>query len=112
MGGKMSGSSSSSWGESGPVRPDSCSTLQIRTQLGSPKPDVVALISVGDILDIAIQQNGTVAVVAALYKGQLAGGIAAPEIARLRECIESGTTYQAEVTSISGGQVRIRIFAA
>lgn len=90
---------------------DSCETLVIDTQLSSPKPAVVALISVGDELEVATQQMGATTVVVALYQGQLAGGLASPEIQRLRECLAGGTQYVARVTAKNGGQVRVRVSA-
>ena len=90
---------------------DSCETLVINTQLSSPKPAVVAQINVNDELSVATQQVGAATVVVALYQGQVAGGLAAPEVRRLRECLANGTTYVARVTAKNGGQVSVRVYA-
>lgn len=90
---------------------DSCDTLVINTQLSSPKPEVVQHISVGDELIVALQAGETTTVVVALFQGQVAGGLAAPEIGRLRTCLEGGTEYRASVTAKSDGQVRVRVSA-
>jgi len=88
-----------------------CDSLVIETLLSSPKPSVVANLSLGAILLVQTQQSGGVTVVVLLYQNEVAGGLASPQVARLRECIEQGTQYQANVISISNGQVRVRIKA-
>lgn len=104
----MSGSGGSGYG--GGFEPvDTCDSLFIETQLSSPKDDVIDAINIGDVLDVTIQQAGATTIVVVLHQGQLAGGIAAPQVQRLRECISQGTMYDATVISKSGGQVRVRI---
>lgn len=88
---------------------DDCDSLTINTQLSSPKPEVVKHIRVGDGLDVAVQQGQNTTVIVVLFNGEVAGGLAAPEIGRLRTCIESGTQYSAQVTGLSDGQVRVRV---
>jgi hypothetical protein len=89
----------------------SCSLLVIETQLSSPQPNVIGTLTLGEVLDVDLQQTGVVAVVVALKNGVVAGGIAATSLNQLRDCIEGGTVYQATVTGINGGQIRIRITA-
>lgn len=108
----MSGSSGGgggggSWDEA----PPACEKLVIDTQLSSPKAPVVSQISVGDILDVALQPGAGGVLVVVLHKGQLAGGLASPDLQRLRECMQGGTQYVAKVTAINGAQVKIRISA-
>lgn len=104
----MSGSGGS--GYSGNFeRVDSCDLLVIETQLGSPKEEVVNTIKAGDVLDVTVQSMGAISVVVILHEGQVAGGVAAPEVQKLRECIAQGTTYEATVISKNDGQLRIRI---
>lgn len=90
---------------------NSCASLVIDTQLSSPKQAVVERISVGDTLIISTQNYGGAAVVVAIYQGEVAGGLAAPEIGRLRTCIEDGTQYLAKVVAKNDGQVRVRVTA-
>ncbi len=90
---------------------DSCAALVFDTQLSSPKQDVVSSISVGDLLDIAIEERGTTTVVVALYKGEVAGGLASPQVRRLLECLAGGTQYVAKVTETNDGQIRVRVSA-
>lgn len=104
----MSGSGGSGYGsEFEPV--DACGSLFIETQLSSPKDDVIDSINVGDILDVTVQQLDVTTVVVVLRQGQLAGGVAAPQVQRLRECIVQGMMYDATVVSKNNGQVRVRI---
>ena len=104
----MSGSGGGSYG-GGFESASTCEALVIDTQLSSPKEDVVSKIKIGDELDVDVRQIGSTAVVVVLHNGSVAGGIAAPQVQKLRECIAAGTTYIAKVTSKSDGQVRVRI---
>jgi hypothetical protein len=90
---------------------DDCESLVIETQLSSPKAAVVAKLSKGDMLDVTTKTMNGSTVVVCLFKGQVAGGLASPRVQRLRECIENGTTFRAEVLSIDAGQVRVRVKA-
>lgn len=102
-----SGGGGGSWDEP----PPSCEKLVIDTQLSSPKAEVIAGIRVGDVLDVTLQPSGGATLVVVLSNGQIAGGLASPDLQRLRECIELGTNYQAVVTAINGAQVRVRVTA-
>jgi hypothetical protein len=86
-----------------------CRQLVINTQLSSPKADVVGALAEGTELQVGIDLvNGTSVVVAKL--GDLvAGGLAAPETARLRQCLEQGHHFGATVVHVTGGQVRVRV---
>jgi hypothetical protein len=108
---KMSGSGGSGYGGGFESANGTCDSLVIDTQISSPKDDVVNLIVNGDVLNVDIQQIGGKAVVVVLHNGQLAGGLASPNVQRLRECIEQGTQYDAKVTSKNDGQVRVRVSA-
>ncbi len=83
--------------------------LYLQTQLASPKPDVVDQINIGDCLDIGLIDLSGQLVAVALWRGQVAGGIASPRVLRLIACIESGTSYQAAVLDKNGAQVVLRI---
>lgn len=107
----MTGSSGSGGGSGFWESQDSCDTLVIDTQLSSPKPDIIADIAVGDLLDISTQTIGTTTVVVALRNGEVAGGLASPKIRRLLECLAGGTRYIARVTEKNDGQIRVRVSA-
>jgi hypothetical protein len=105
----MSGLGGGGGGDSGPE--ETCETLVIDTQLSSPKPKVVALIKVGDVLEVGTQTTGTTTTVIVKHNGAVAGGLAAPLIQRLRQCIDEGTQYRAKVTAKKDGLVRVRVSA-
>lgn len=88
-----------------------CETLVIDTQLSSPKPAVVTHIQVGDVLQVAVDKAGGTATVVVLRNGEIAGGLAAPLVQRLRQCIEEGTQYNAKVIGKNDALVRVRIAA-
>jgi hypothetical protein len=88
-----------------------CTSLVIDTQISSPKPAVIGTLKVGDLLDVEARTSAGTVVVVLLYKGKVAGGLASPQLHQLRECLDSGTQYHAEVKSIKAGQVRVRVEA-
>lgn len=110
----MSGSGGSGGGGGGFAGPDTiaCDRLVINTQLSSPKPEVVDQLDKGTELDVSLESYPGTTVVVAKFNGAVAGGLASPETARLRRCIEQGTNYCATVIDITGGQVRVRVHPA
>lgn len=108
----MSGSGSSGFG-GGFERSDmSCEKLVLNTQIASPQSAVIRQLKVGNVLQVGLQTVGTTTAIVLTYQSKTAGAVAAPEMQRLRECIEGGTKYEAKVTAISGAHVSIRIAAA
>lgn len=108
----MSGSNGGGGGgDTWDAPPPSCATLIVDTQLSSPKPGIIAGIKVDEILEVAVQDMGGAAAVVVLRQGQVAGGLASPQVNRLRECMAEGHQYQAKVTEVQGGQVRVRVYA-
>jgi hypothetical protein len=105
----MSGSGGGGFSGGFDVIEVTCEKLVIDTQLSSPKEDVVDLIQDGDILDVALTQMAGGTVIVVLHNGQIAGGLASPQLLQLRRCIESGTEYVAKVTSKRAGQIRVRV---
>ncbi len=88
----------------------SCEDLTMNVQLSSPKEAIVSKLKEGDILRIGFESNN-ITTVYAFYEDEIAGGIAAPVIGTLRECLRSGTKYQGKVLEINQGQVRVKITA-
>ena len=105
----MSGSSGGGGGGGVVDTQPSCSDLKFRILVSSPHPAAVAKLKVGDLLDIDVAQQGAQVVVRVLQNGVLVGGLAGPDATRLRNCIEGGYDYRAEVLSITGGQVRSEV---
>jgi len=105
----MSGSGASF--DNGPTATNSsCSTLIFDTQLTSPKADIVSQLSIDGILSVELHQANQNTVVCAKWRGQIAGGVASEYLRKLRSCLEQGQKYNAKVTSIQAGQVRVRVY--
>lgn len=94
---------------SGTPTETACDMLYLQTQLASPKPDVVDQIQEGSILDIGLANMNDQLVAVALWRGQVAGGIASPRVIRLITCIQSGTNYAAVVIAKAGAQIVLKI---
>lgn len=104
----MSGSGGSGGGFS-PSGSVDCASLRFTTQLATPQPAVVALLSVGAVLQVMLVQNGATYLLQVVFGGQPAGGLLGAMATRLRECILSGQNFEATVTAINAGQVTLRI---
>ena len=107
----MSGSGGSGYG-SGFGQGNSCENLVIDTQLSSPVAAVIGQLVIGSVLTVGTQPGQVTTLVVAIYNGQVAGGLASAQIARLLECIDSGHQYKATVTSINDAQIKVRVEAA
>lgn len=87
--------------------PAPCEWLKFEAQIASPQPTIVAALSVGEVLEIAIANLREQLVVQVQKNGVAVGGLIGPDATRLRACIESGHTYRATVRALNGGQVRV-----
>jgi hypothetical protein len=86
-----------------------CNFLRFDAQVASPNPAAVPTLTVGDVLTVTLAAGGGLAAVQ-VYKGAvLVGGLLANLVPRLRECMIAGTSYQATVTALNGGQVRVLV---
>lgn len=85
-----------------------CERLRFETQLTSPQLAVTTL-RPHDVLVVSVTHRQNVLVVEVLKNGVLVGGLAGPDVTRLRTCIGKGHTYLAVVLAVNGGQVRVRI---
>nr|MDP2190774.1 hypothetical protein [Rhodoferax sp.] len=107
----MSGSGGGGGGGGGAGDPIPCESLAFETQLSSPKADVIKGIVPGNVLNIDLKLQGSAYTIIVLCDGQLAGGLTAPDVQRLRECILAGFKYGATVLSVNEGQVKVRVKA-
>lgn len=107
----MSGGDGGGGGGGGGARDDvvDCNRLKFEAQLASPQVAVVAILSVGDVLDVAVANMKGQLVVQVLMGTRVAGGLAGPDATRLRNCMDSGHHYKAIVRTINGGQVRVQV---
>ena len=86
-----------------------CDLLKFEAHLTSPQPAVVATLSVGEVLDVALANMQGQLVVQVLKAGQPVGGLAGPDATRLRNCMNESHQYTATVRVINGGQVRVMV---
>ena len=86
-------------GSTGGACPD-----DLHVVLGSPVPEVLEVISVGDLLDVVSVESPIRGVGAFTLGGDFVGAIT-KEIVALRECLARGVLYEAEVIEINGGAV-------
>ena len=105
----MSGSDFSGGGGASFSDINTCDKLIVNSRVSSPKEEVVTELSVGDKLDVVLDDSGQYPSVRLLYKGSLAGGIATPQTTNLIACIRGGTMYIADVISVNDGEVKVRI---
>lgn len=106
----MSGSNERSDGI--PVFSSGCGQLVFDTQLTSPKANVTSQLQVGTKLAVELEMIGQNPAICAKFNGQVAGGVASQHSAQIRDCLQQGVRYKAEVTHIQGGQIRVRVFPA
>jgi len=105
----MSGSGGGGYGGGFYGEGVACEKIVIHTQLSSPVATVVAQLNVADVLDVVGQQGKISMLIVAKFHGQVAGGLADPQISRVLECLRDGYGYKATVTAIAGGQVKVRV---
>lgn len=101
---------SGSGGGSGyiPVDSKNCENLSIKTQLASPKPEVISKLKVGSILDVVLTPPaGPVQVIT--DDGEVAGALLPPDVAQLIECMVDGHEYHAKILDIKGGNCQVLI---
>jgi hypothetical protein len=102
----MSGSDGPSGGgmfNAGP-QADDCSALRIDDTVASPDPAFT--FSVGRILDVVVHAGPPVTVVLEDRGGTVGALHPYPALVR---CLTAGVTFQAEVLSAIGGDVRVRV---
>jgi hypothetical protein len=101
----MSGSPTPGYKPTPPANP--CSRLSFQATVNSPKPDVISHLTVGDVLNVALNPEGQGVVLG--HNGQLAGSIVGSHVVQLVNCINSGFDYQATVVQLNGGHCVVRI---
>ena len=106
------GSRQDDYPRSTPIQPegvsDPCNIVQ-RAPLNSPRPDVIAKISVGEVLSVNLNLSGVRPVLEVVAPSGIAGALTHRGHLTIIECIQSGRDYNAVVLSKSGGMVEIRV---
>lgn len=109
MSGSGGGSSTYSAGGGG-GNPVACEFLSFSAQISTPNPAAVSTVRVGDFCTVQVQLiNNSQVVTVVRNDGTYLGGLVGGQTNRLRECILSGTQYQAVVTAVSGAQIIVKI---
>ncbi|MDT0263416.1 hypothetical protein [Jatrophihabitans lederbergiae] len=88
-----------------------CPGQPFETVLGSPDPDVVATLSIGDQLTLAAVEEPARGVFARTQDGRNVGAVVR-NIVALRGCLAAGFSYSAIVQRIEGGSVTIWVTGA
>jgi hypothetical protein len=81
--------------------------ISLDATLASPDPGEVANLKLGDFLAVALEEEPP-AVVVVRHSGARVGAIT-QRAAELSRCIQDGYAYDAEILSIYGGAVTVRI---
>lgn len=79
------------------------------TVINSPVAAVIARLNVGDVLIVELERGPPVRLIVRTKGGNIAGAITSAKLPQIITCIETGVRYQALVTSIRGGAVRVRV---
>jgi len=87
---------------------DPCSLIE-DTNLNSPVPAVVATLKPGDVLMVRLMPGPPVRVVVQTAAGLTAGSITGAKLPQIIKCLEAGVDYKADVVSVKGAAVRVRV---
>ncbi len=77
--------------------------------VNSPQPNVIRTLSVGDHLDVSLTGSAPRRTLQLIAPAGVAGSLTHRGALAISRCIDAGHDYDAEVLSISGGQVIVRI---
>ena len=89
-----------------------CGDLAFLTTLASPNPDEVDSLDVGAVLRVALIDEGDVTIIGVQKSGgEVIGSVVSGRLAELLGCLQQGFAYRAEVKSVAGGAVSVRISA-
>src|SRR4051794_16294708 len=91
-----------------PPKVDACKSLQIHTNLMSPK-DALRSIRVGNSLAVKLEGTGSDRYVVVTHNAEIVGTIGSDSAIDLIECIDKGNVYVADVLSIEEGACRVLV---
>lgn len=89
--------------------PVPCAELTFEVTLSDPIPDAVEGLADGDVLQIELRREPRLRIAVIDDEGVIAGVIATQQFDRLLQCLQEGFDYEAEVLSVDGGAVRVRV---
>lgn len=90
------------------VGEDQCDITEL-TILSSPDPDIVGRLEIGHVLTIELHTQGPVRLLATSSDGDTAGTITSERMPEIVACIRAGYEYEAEVRSVDGGRIEVRV---
>lgn len=93
-------------GEGGGVDP--CVLVE-ETTINSPVQAIVSRLVPSSVLSVELQQGPPVRVVLRTSAGQIAGSITGAKLPQIIECLAAGVAYKADVISVKGAAVRVRV---
>lgn len=80
--------------------------FQTSVILASPNPSIVPTLSVGNVLDVALNTSGPNPIVEIVAPAGVAGTLAGmPRLRQFIDCLLKGVAYEFEVSAINGGRV-------
>jgi hypothetical protein len=85
-----------------------CPGKPFETVLASPSPEALSDLEVDDLLDVVAVETPARGVVAQTIDGTYVGAVVR-DILRLRQCLQEGHTYEAEVRAVDGGSITVLI---
>lgn len=97
-----------SGGGGGSTGADRCAIFQ-QAPLNSPRPGVVATLSVGDVLTIVLNSSGVRPVLEVHAPSGIAGSLTHTGHVQIIECIQLGNSYVADVIGRSGAAVNLQV---
>jgi len=102
------GSSSGGSGAGGGSGDDNCD-INETAPVNSPQPAVVRTLSVGDVLAVQVAGAPPRRTLQVVAPAGVAGSLTHRGALALVNCIDAGHSYEAEVITLNGGQVTVRI---
>jgi hypothetical protein len=87
---------------------EDCPGKPFETVLASPDPGVVEQLTDDELLSVVAVEQPVRGVVAETLSGERVGAIV-KDIVRLRRCMAKGAIYEADVVSVNGGAVTVRV---
>lgn len=90
-----------------PVLP--CDQVKLQVALQSPQPEVVARLTVDEVLAVSLETEDGIRRVAVRKDLDLAGTVVASGMDNLVRCLQQGLAFEAQVLEIDGGLVRVEI---
>ena len=87
----------------------SCDSLTEETIIASPVAAAIPKLAEGELLSLVLSKNDKPPVRAEKADGTFIGTVMPTFLVKLVDCMQSGSSYHAEVLSIDGGAVSIEI---